>query len=187
MNSHHLSQLLTTAYRCSLLPSSSLSPRQTSIPSQVTLLSFSSSVLWRLSLRSLLSTFSSHSHVFLNRHLSVRHPCLWWLFYLVLTVFSYLSSLTAFKLISINSSCLHEALLPSGPEWGGFSLSLPWQACKKVSWVWGDQFAQLHQATVSHAAMETMDKTRSQAYFIKQAVCVLHLFCPWGWLLMQPY
>lgn len=29
-----------------------------------------------------------------------------------------------------------------------------------------------------HAAMETMAKTRTWAYFIQQAVCVLHLFCP---------
>lgn len=62
---------------------------------------------------------------------------------------------------------------------GGFSLLLPWQACKRViSQVWGGQSAQLHQTIVPQAAMETMAETRTWAYFIQQAVCILHLFCP---------
>lgn len=119
MNSYHLSQLLTTAYRCSLLPAFSPSPKQTSIPSQVTLLSFSSSVLWRLLLRSF-HIFLQLSHLF-EWTRSGSHPCL--CFCLVLTVFSYFTPLRAFKLISINSSSFHEGYCCPGSMGGEASPS----------------------------------------------------------------
>lgn len=96
----------------------------------------------------------------------VSHLCLRRLFCLIFTVFSYSCSLKAHKLISLNWSCFCEKHCCQQAQEGRLLPFTPWQARKRViSQLGGDQFAQLHQAMVPHAAMETMDKNQELDIF----------------------